>query len=190
MSSAPSVSSVETDLAIATRRLMQAEASVSQAEARVLQQWNMVQAILAKQPKQLRAGELESAQAALKFAERAHARAEAAYTEAKLDKAKAKADAAASAHASSASASSSTSAPNAICDSCRPFAAGVQSKRRHATGDEDNDEYETGDLDSEEEDHRPSGKRSKSSSSSEALALATSIPPSIEMARADMATQV
>ena len=75
-------SAVETELAIAMRRVMQAE-------AHVLQQWNDVKAIVAKPPKDRHDGELENAKEALEFAKAANARAEAALTEAKLDKAQA-----------------------------------------------------------------------------------------------------
>jgi hypothetical protein len=185
MSFASSMPAVETDLAIATRCFMQAEASVTQAEARVLQQWNDLKAIVSKPPQERQDRELEIAEAALEFAKAANARAEKAYAAAEVDKAKAasQADAAASANASS-----STSSPNALCDSCRPFAAA--SKRRHAIGDEDDDECEMVDLDDKDEEHGSAGKRSKSSSSSSSSeALATSTASLIEITRADVSTQ-
>jgi hypothetical protein len=78
MSSAPDVPAPETEVAIAMRRAMQAEANAALAEARVLQQWNMVQAIVAKPPTERQIDELENAKAALDFAKSAHARAAAA----------------------------------------------------------------------------------------------------------------
>ena len=104
------VPTAETELAIATSRFVQTEASVAQSEARVLQQWNMVQAILAKPPHLRHNGEFEYAQAALQFAERANARAEAVYNSAELDKN----EAAARVNAASASAAS----PNGSASSC------------------------------------------------------------------------
>ena len=74
------VSAGETEFAIAMRRLMQAEAIVSQ-------HWNDVKAIMAKPPKQQRVGELENAKEALEFAKAAHTSAKEALTEATLDKA-------------------------------------------------------------------------------------------------------
>ncbi len=190
MSAALNAPAVETELTVATRRLMQAEENAAQAGARVLKQWNDVKAIAAKPPQERQERELEIAEEALEFAKAANVRAEKACAAAELDKAKAKADAAASANASSASASSSTSAPNIMCDSSRPFA--VQSKRRHATGDEDDDECEMGDLDDKEEDLGPAAKRSKSTSSSSSSSEALNAPnaPFTEITRADMATQV
>ena len=76
-----SASAGETELAIAMRRVMQAEHNV-------LQQWNDVKAIMAKPSKDRHDGELD-AKEALEFAKAANARAEAALTEAKLDKAQA-----------------------------------------------------------------------------------------------------
>lgn len=65
----------ETEVAIALRRVTQAEANVPQAEARVLHQFSVVQAIAAKLPKEQHVDELHIAQAALEFAKAAHARA-------------------------------------------------------------------------------------------------------------------
>ena len=65
----------ETEVAIAMRRIMQAEASVTQAEARVMQQWSVVQTIAAKLPKEQHVEELKISQAALDFAQAAHTRA-------------------------------------------------------------------------------------------------------------------
>ncbi len=151
MSSAPlHAPAFETELTIATRRLMQAEENAAQAGARVLQQWNVVQTIMAKPPTERQDRELGSAQAALEFAKAANGRAEKACAAAELDKAQARADAAASA--------------NAICDSRSPIAA--LCKRRHADDDDDDDDDEMGARENEEEVHEPVEKRSKSSSSS------------------------
>ena len=176
MSGALIAPAVGTELTMATRRLMQAEENAAQAGARVLQQWNVVQAILAKPSKQQRVGELENAKEALEFAKAANARAEKACAAAELDKAKAetRADAAASA--------------NAVCDSRRAVA--ISCKRRHA--DDDDDEHEMGARENVEEEHQPAEKRSKSasssassssSSSSSEAAVSQNAPP-IEVPRA------
>ncbi len=136
------VSTGETELAIATRRLMQTEASIAQAEACVLQQWNDLKAIVAKLSHLRHNRELEIAEAALKFAERVHARAEAAHTNAQLaeTKAAARADAASvststlsfngSAQHQSSQSVGHEHAPNSVCDVRRPLPA--SSEQRHA----------------------------------------------------------
>jgi hypothetical protein len=131
------VSTAETELVVATRRLMQAEENTAQAGARVLQQWNDVKAILGNPPKVRYDWELENAKEALDFAKEAHNDAKESRTKAELDKAHAAArlDAAASVSASGvASAASSRSPPSesssAVFDSRRPFSA--TSEQRHA----------------------------------------------------------
>jgi hypothetical protein len=111
----------ETELTVATRRLMQAEENAAQAGARVLLQWNVVQAILAKPPKDRHDGELENAKAALEFAKAAHTDAKESRT-ASVN--------ASGVAAAAASRSPPSNASSAICDSPRPFAA--ISEPRHA----------------------------------------------------------
>jgi hypothetical protein len=152
MSAARNAPAVESELTVATRRLMQAEENTAQAGARVLQQWNMVQTILRMPPNDRHIGELESSQAALEFAKAAHTDAKQVMFEAKLDKAQAvaRADSAASA--------------NAVCNSRRPIAIGC--KRRHADDDDDDDdERDMGARENAEKEREPAEKRSKSSSS-------------------------
>jgi hypothetical protein len=177
MSTAPAV---ETEAAIAMRRLMQAEArvmqaeaSITQAEARVLQQWNELRAILAKPPQERQVGELESAQAALKFAETAHARAVTACGAAELAQTNtsasiAKADPSATASTSSSarqrSPPSRENAPDDVCITRHPLAA--MAKQRGA--EEEHDNCKPGNFDGEGKGAEPSSKRSKSTSSSSA----------------------
>jgi hypothetical protein len=111
----------ETELTVATRRLMQAEENAAQAGARVLQQWNVVQAILAKPPKDRYDGELENAKAALEFAKAAHTDAKESRT-ASVN--------ASGVAAAAASRSPPSNASSAICDSPHPIAA--ISEPRHA----------------------------------------------------------
>jgi hypothetical protein len=82
-SSAVPAPETETEVVIATRRIMQAEANVMHC-------LSVLQAILAKPPTARRDGELDVAKAALEFGQSMVASAEAAYAEAMLRQTKAK----------------------------------------------------------------------------------------------------
>jgi hypothetical protein len=155
----------------AEARVIQAEVNIAQAEARVLLQWNELRAILAKPPAERHAGELECAQAALKFAESAHERAVTAYSAAELAQAKISAVSATVDPASAASSSSSArqrsppsrenaSAPDDVCTTRHPLAAAT---KRRASKDALNNR---GNLDDAIEESEPSSKKSKFSSAS------------------------
>ena len=151
---ASAATSPETEVAIAMRRAMQAEANAALAEARVLQQWNMVQAIVAKPPEQRSVEELENAQAALDFAKAAYARAATACTHLAAEVAEAKAAAQVESTSSAAAA--------------RTLAA--SSKRRTAA----DNVREPGDLDNDDDDEcEPLEKRPKSYLSSSSPAFSS-----------------